>query len=58
MTDKEYDDTVRDLVNFMDYASEPVKLERMELGVKVILFLLFLFGITYFLKKEYWKDIH
>jgi ubiquinol-cytochrome c reductase cytochrome c1 subunit len=58
MTDDEYDETVRDLVNFMDYAAEPVKLERKVLGVKVILFLLFLFALTYFLKKEYWKDIH
>lgn len=58
MTAHEYDDTVRDLVNFMDYASEPVKLERKALGLKVILFLLFLFAITYLLKKEYWKDVH
>jgi ubiquinol-cytochrome c reductase cytochrome c1 subunit len=58
MTDQEYDETVRDLVNFMDYAAEPVKLERKALGLKVILFLLFLFALTYFLKKEYWKDIH
>jgi len=58
MSAQEYDETVRDLVNFMDYASEPVKLERQALGIKVILFLLFLFAITYFLKKEYWKDIH
>ncbi|PCJ47848.1 MAG: cytochrome c1 [Gammaproteobacteria bacterium] len=54
----EYDETVRDLVNFMDYAAEPMKLERQALGLKVILFLLFFFAITYFLKKEYWKDIH
>jgi ubiquinol-cytochrome c reductase cytochrome c1 subunit len=58
MTVNEYDETVKDLVNFMDYAAEPVKLERKALGLKVILFLIFLFGLTYLLKKEYWKDIH
>ncbi len=55
---EEYNTVVRDLVNFLDYASEPVKLEREALGIKVILFLLALFGITYLLKKEYWRDIH
>ncbi|MFT5519935.1 MAG: ubiquinol-cytochrome c reductase cytochrome c1 subunit [Enterobacterales bacterium] len=58
MNADEYDETVRDLVNFMDYAAEPIKLERKALGLKVILFLIFLFGLTYLLKKEYWKDIH
>ena len=55
---EEYDVVVRDLVNFMDYAAEPIKLERQALGIKVILFLLVLFVLTYFLKKEYWRDIH
>ena len=54
----EYDRTIRDLVNFLDYMGEPMKLERQALGIKVILFLLVLFVITYLLKKEYWKDIH
>lgn len=58
LTAEEYDTVIRDLVNFMDYAAEPVKLERQALGIKVILFLLALFALTYFLKKEYWRDIH
>jgi len=55
---EEYDVMVRDLVNFMDYAAEPIKLERQALGMKVILFLLAFFVLTYFLKKEYWRDVH
>ena len=53
----EYDVVVRDLVNFMDYVAEPVKQERQALGIKVILFLLVLFVLTYLLKKEYWRDV-
>jgi len=54
----EYDRTVRDLVNFLAYMGEPIKLERQRLGIKVLLYLLVFFVIAYLLKKEYWKDIH
>ena len=54
----EYDRTVRDLVNFLAYMGEPVKLERQRLGIKVMLFLLVFFVFAYLLKKEFWKDIH
>ncbi len=54
----EYDQTVRDLVNFLAYMAEPVKQERQQLGIKVLLFLAVFFVIAYLLKKEYWKDIH
>lgn len=49
---------VTDLVNFLEYAGEPNKLEREGMGVWVLAFLFVLFILTYFLKKEYWKDIH
>jgi len=58
LTPVEYDQTVRDLVGFLSYVSEPVQLERKALGVKVILFLLVLLVVAYLLKKEYWKDVH
>ncbi len=58
LSEEDYNTLVRDLVNFMDFAAEPAKLERQALGIKVILFLIFLFVITYFLKKEYWQDVH
>jgi len=54
----EFDRTVRDLVNFLAYMAEPVKLQRQSLGIKVLLFLFVLLIITYLLKKEYWKDVH
>jgi ubiquinol-cytochrome c reductase cytochrome c1 subunit len=58
LTAEEYDEVVRDLTNFLEYVGEPNKLERKSLGYWVLAFLLFFFIISYFLKKEYWKDIH
>ncbi|HKK14618.1 MAG TPA: cytochrome c1 [Gammaproteobacteria bacterium] len=58
MTPVEYDQAVRDLVTFLDYMGEPIKLKRQHLGVWVLLFLAVLFVVTYLLKKEYWKDVH
>lgn len=55
---EEYDTTVRDLVNFMAYVAEPIKLERQRIGVYVLIFLAFFFVLASLLKKEYWKDIH
>ena len=55
---KEYDATIRDLVNFLAYVGEPGQLARKALGYKVILFLMGFFVLAYLLKKEYWKDIH
>ena len=49
---------MRDLVNFMVYLGEPAKLERYDLGVKVIIFLLVFLWAARALKKEYWKDVH
>lgn len=58
LNEEEYDNTVRDLVNFLNYVGEPIKAERRFVGVFVVLFLLFFFGVAYLLKKEFWKDVH
>jgi ubiquinol-cytochrome c reductase cytochrome c1 subunit len=55
---EEYDQFVRDIANFLDYAGEPVKGKRQSMGVFVMLFLLVFFVFAYLLKKEYWKDVH
>jgi ubiquinol-cytochrome c reductase cytochrome c1 subunit len=55
---EEYDRFVRDTVNFLDYAGEPVKAKRQSLGIFVMLFLVVFFAFAYMLKKEYWKDVH
>jgi len=55
---EEYEDTVRDLVTFLDYLSEPSKLKRKRVGIWVMLFLAFFAFLTYLLKAEYWRDVH
>ena len=54
---EQYDEFVRDTVNFLQYVSDPTQLERQGLGIWVVLFLLMFTGIAYMLKKEYWKDV-
>lgn len=53
----DYDDVVRDIVNFLDYIGEPIKRERQQLGIRVIGFLLVFLLIAFMLKKEIWKDV-
>lgn len=58
ITPAEYDMVVRDLTNFLTYVSEPANLHRKTYGVFVLLFLGLFAIVAYFLKKEYWKDVH
>ena len=58
LSPEEYDDAMRDLTNFMVYLGEPAKLVRYRYGFWVMMFMLLLIGLTYFLKKEFWKDVH
>lgn len=55
---EEYDQVARDITGFLVYSAEPIKLERQALGVWVLCFLFIFFVVAYFLKKEYWKDVH
>ena len=54
----EYRTMVGDLVNYLDYMAEPAKNERIRLGLVVLLYLAVLLFFTYWLKREYWKDVH
>lgn len=56
-TPQEFDQFVRDTVNFLDYIGEPMQLERRSIGLRVLIFLAVFFLFAYFLKKEYWKDV-
>ena len=58
MTPSEYNQALDDLVNFMVYMGEPAQLKREKLGPWVLLYIAIFCGIAYFLKREYWKDIH
>jgi ubiquinol-cytochrome c reductase cytochrome c1 subunit len=58
MTAAQYDQFVRDTVNFLDYVGEPAQLERQFIGIWVVLFLVLLTWLSMLLKNEYWKDLH
>lgn len=57
MTPQEYDHAVRDLVAFMAYTANPVKMKSKSIGLWSLLFLMILLVFAYFLKKEFWKDL-
>jgi ubiquinol-cytochrome c reductase cytochrome c1 subunit len=52
-----YEQTLTELIAFMIYAGEPVQQRRYQMGVGVLLFLLLLLGLSYAVKKSYWKNI-
>jgi ubiquinol-cytochrome c reductase cytochrome c1 subunit len=54
----EYDRLVADLVNYMTYMSEPARAQRVTVGLYSLLVIVILIGISYALKKAYWKDVH
>jgi ubiquinol-cytochrome c reductase cytochrome c1 subunit len=54
----EYEETVRDLVTFLEYLGEPAKVKRKNIGVWVLLFLALFALLAYALKAEYWRDVH
>jgi ubiquinol-cytochrome c reductase cytochrome c1 subunit len=57
VTPAQYDEFVRDTVNFLQYAGEPAQVQRQSIGIWVVLFLLMFTGIGWMLKQEYWKDV-
>lgn len=58
LTEEAFDQSMTDLVNFLDYVGEPHKLQRERIGVWVLLFLIVFTLFAYLLKREYWKDVH
>ncbi len=57
MTPAEFDKQIADLVGFLVWAGEPAAGFRKQLGIGVLAFLVILFGVSYALKKEYWRDV-
>ncbi len=58
MNQEQYDQTVRDLTSFLEYASEPAALKRTAMGAWVLIYLALFTFAAFLLKKEYWKDVH
>jgi ubiquinol-cytochrome c reductase cytochrome c1 subunit len=58
MAPVQYRAMVADLVNYLEYMGEPSRNKRITLGIAVLMFLGVLFFFAYWLKREYWKDVH
>ena len=58
LTTVQYDETVRDLVNFLVYMGEPAAVSRKQIGIFVLLYLFALWPLVYLLKRNFWKDVH
>ena len=57
MNQASYDEKVANLVAFLTYVSDPTARTRVRMGVWVLMFLGLLVFLTWWLNREYWKDI-
>ena len=57
LSPQKFDQFVRDLVNFLDWAGAPEQLQRRTLGIWVLIFLFVFLIFAYLLKVEIWKDV-
>ncbi|MCW3477578.1 cytochrome c1 [Limobrevibacterium gyesilva] len=48
----------RDVATFLTYMASPEMEDRKRIGVKIVLFLVFMTGITYAVKRKVWADVH
>lgn len=58
LSQREYDQVINDLVNFLAYTAAPEKLERQDLGIRVLLFLAIFAILAYLLKRVYWQKFN
>lgn len=58
LSPEEFDQFTYDLVNFLYYIGEPVRMQRQQIGVFVLGFLAILFVLVTLLNREYWRKIH
>jgi ubiquinol-cytochrome c reductase cytochrome c1 subunit len=57
LSPEQYDQTVGDLVNYMQWMAEPAANTRVRLGVWVMLFLVILSLFTWRMNAAFWKDV-
>lgn len=57
MSTHQFNQSIKDIVTFLSYVSEPYKLQRLHIGYWVMLFLLVFVIVAYLLKRAYWKEI-
>lgn len=58
ITQAEYDALVGDLVNYLVWMGEPAQTQRKTVGLAVLFFLGIFYLVAFYLKREFWKDVH
>jgi ubiquinol-cytochrome c reductase cytochrome c1 subunit len=48
----------RDVVTFLAWTANPEMVQRKQIGWRVVLYLLFMTGLTYAVKRKVWADVH
>jgi ubiquinol-cytochrome c reductase cytochrome c1 subunit len=51
------DQEAHDVVTFLAWAANPEEVERKQMGVRIVLFLIFMTGLTYAVKRKVWSDV-
>ncbi|HTI85884.1 MAG TPA: cytochrome c1, partial [Alphaproteobacteria bacterium] len=57
-TPSSVDQMAHDVVTFLTWSSEPDLEQRKSLGLKVMIFLVLLTGLTFAVKRKVWADVH
>jgi ubiquinol-cytochrome c reductase cytochrome c1 subunit len=57
MTPQQFDESIADLVAYLQWMGEPAQNSRVRVGVWVLLFLVVFTGIAWRLNAAYWKDV-
>ena len=57
MSTREYDETIGDLVAYLQWMGEPAQGKRVRIGVGVLIFLGLLIVFTWRLNASYWKSV-
>ena len=58
MSEEEFDTAIADLVNFLYYIGEPIRDQRQNIGIWVLVFLGVLYILTALMGREFLKDYH
>lgn len=58
LSQAQFDAVSYDLTNFMSYMAKPYKTDSQRIGMWAILFTMLMTVVFYFLKKEFWRDVH
>lgn len=48
----------KDVATFLEFVAEPEMEQRKRMGIKIVLFLAVMTGLTYVVKRQIWSDVH